>query len=522
MTSLDKVLSLQETQDMGLSNTAELRRMIAGIRFLKEKACYDAGAEAPDIMRTHYTYILATYKPFVSVLSQYVRTAMQSNTTSMQCNFDTGNANFIGDLFVVVQFPQISLASLVAAPGVSFAPVPGYGRIRYCQYPGARLFTETSLLVNGKVVEQYTPNNMMDFLFHEVDVNKRETLARCLGQQQMQTAAYSWSFDQWQQPVAPDKQLYTMYTDGAQTPKNVQPPLTVVAPLLFNWMRDNEITMSNDYLNVKQRTVQFDIAPLSQIVSHYADMPLAVLPANFNFTSATVYARGIYMNADVAGLFMRKQKLIVRTWRQYTSTFNSPGAEPFSLDIVKYPVEAMYVKFIPQVNYQEATVVSGSNVPTYDFWYMGAQVNKSTLPVSVMSVNATTGTVFQNAITYQFAGLADVISDIGITVQNVDLFSGQLDPVTASQYLPFVETSIQRGAPFPGTYVFNFSQRFQGDFVRTAAGYLDFTTLPNKILNFTSSIITPTFPVTMQISVKSLNFIEAIENSGLVYTYPVV
>jgi hypothetical protein len=527
MSTLDKLLAIQENRDDSLANTGNLRRLIKTATKARNIACLSGPPEFGDVSSQYYSYIEATYKPFVSVLSQYVRTNLQqkdiSQGTLLECAFDTGNSTFIGDLMVMVQFPQVTLSSLTVVPGMTIQPIPGYGRIRYCAYPGLRLFSQVNMVINGKIVEQYNPNNAIDFFFHELDVNKRETFARCVGQQQLQLAPYSWAFDQYQNPIVPDKQLYTYYSDGPQTPRNVQPPLTMAIPLLFNWVRDNEIAISTDYMNINVRSVQFQVVPMSQIVSHYADAPIAVPSAGFTFTAASVYARSIFMNTEVASLFTRKQRYMVRTWRTYTQPYtaaapNAPGQ--FSLDAVKFPVECMYVKFIPNINATEASTLSGANIPSYDYWYIGAQITKSSLPISVMSTNATTGAVFQNSISYQFGSMADVVQNIDLSVQEVDLYDGAIDTTTAGQYLPVVESSIQRGAPYPGTYVFSFSQRYKGDFSRTAAGYMDFTLFGDKNLTFGSNIISPAFPVTMIISVKCLNFIDITELGLVTYMFP--
>ncbi len=186
---------------------------------------------------------------------------------------------------------------------------------------------------------------------------------------------------------------------------------------------------------------------------------------------------------------------------------------------IKYPIECMYVRFVPKVNSVAATTLSGSNIPTYDYWYIPAAVTKTVLPVSFLGVNPVTSVAYQNSVTYQFYETTEIIQGLQMLLQDVDIYSGVLDPQMLSSYSPFIERSTHSSTPWPGSYVFNFSQNFRGDLVRTAAGYADFTEFTNKLLNYQSAVISETFPCTMVLSCKYLNFYQAQANNIIEYAY---
>ncbi len=498
--------------------------MVQKIKIANKVAKVSTDVRIDDVRGQYYTHVVGGYTPFVSSLSQYIRTSVPIEAVSgnqFDIAFDTGNAAFYSNMCVVVEIPQIALGDLVVVPNTPIVPVPGHGLIRYCKYPGVRLFARVELLVNKKVVESYTADNVIDYRFNEIDVAKQVAFDRCVGQEQIGACKYAYNADQTGVPIANDQQLWGAFGNGPQTPKNVQPTLTLAIPILFNAFRDSSIINVDKFLSINQRSLRVTFPMMSDIVSHYINMPIAVPPPSFRFTSITVFTRAIFVDPEMVELYSRSQKTLVRNYQTMTSTITSTDVQTFSLDRIQYPVEAMYVKFVPVENTVAATSLSGSNIPTYDFWYVPAKLTRTITPISFISVTPL-GAMFQNGVTYESWSMADLVDNLSLSILNVNLYSGPVVPTFMSAFVPWDERSILQSAPYPGSYVFNFSQCYRGDLTRGAAGYLDFTVATQKTMQFQLKNASLTSPVRMIIGVRFLNYYEPLASgNGIQYAFSV-
>lgn len=524
MSTPEVILNAQEGSDTLLADTAGLRTLIRGIGEAKRLARLADGAEIDDLQNCPYTsFIAGRYVPFVSAMSVYTRQAISllpgTAEKNISVQIDAGNANFIGDLMIQVEIPQIALADLDFSPLWPIWPAEGYGQIRYCQFPGIRLFEEVSLVYNGVVSETYTWENVIEMMQHEMDENKRIAFEKCVGQQQMRGGPMSWSFDSEGAPVAPGVQLWQFYTDGPQTPKNVQGPLTLCIPIMFTVFRDESIAIPNS-LDANKRELRIKMTNLNNVVSHYNDAPVGTLKSTFQISAATLYTRCIYMNPQIASLFTARKKTLVRSWKTIRVLSNLPGLVSRTLDELKNPVEAMYARFVPQENLVAATSMAADNVSTYDYYYVAARVTKKLQKQSFIGVASDT-TMFQNMLVMQMPSFTSPVLSIGLTVGETEFFAGRMSAVAAGPYLSFVESSVLRQPVHHGAFVFNFAQSYRGDRSRTASGYIDMARLGNKRLNWETNVVSADYPVYLLLSIRSLNVFEPRDDGTTSYAFQV-
>lgn len=524
MSTIDVLLLSQERDDALFADTSGLRAIIKTIIDAKRYADIVGTAEINDVDPSMYrSHIAGRYVPFASCMSYYNRQVLTvhqgADEKNIEFTIDAGSANYIGDIMIHVEFPRVTLADLTFNPAFPVWPTEGYGQIRYCQYPGVRFFDEVSLIYNGTVVETYTWENVLEYMQHELPEDKRIAYEKCVGQQQMMWGQSAYTFDSEGVPMLPGTQLWTAYTNGAQTPKNQQPPLSLCIPLMFTAFRDESIPLPNS-MSTTKRTVRIKMSPILNIVSHYMDAPVGTLGSTFRLTSMTAYTRCIYMNPQLAGLFNTRKKTIVRSWKTVRTLSDFTGPVDRKLDEVKGMVEAMYVRFIPYENLTHATSLSAANIAVYDHYHVAAKVTKSQISQSLIGV-ASDSTMFQNALIIQTNSYEPMVRNVSLTVQETDFFGGPIAPTVAGPYMNFLESSIMRQPSMYGSYVFTFSQRYSGDRTRHVNGYIDMTKFSNKKVSWDSTLIGPGAACYVIISVRVLNAFEPREDGSTVYSYQI-
>lgn len=523
MSNPEGVLLVQESKDQLFAAVGRLNDQIRAIKLSKKAANIAGSVTVNDILKSdsYYTYVAGSYKPFfLSSVGVYIKKQVAVGTGAdskqIDIDFDPANASFTGEIYVVVKFPQIDLSSLTRAPGATIGPVAGNGQIRYCKYPGIRLFEEVSLLISNREADRYTWENAIEYLEHECPLDKRAALERSIGQQPVYTGKFAYSLDSNAQPIS-GIQMWSTYTNGAQTPQNVQPPLTMVIPLLFTWCRDPQIPLSNFIMNPAQRSIRIKLANLNNIVSHYVGYPAAVLGDAFKLSEISVYTKSIYTNNEIAQLLNYQHKTIIRSWKTIRNLITNEGSGEINLREVTYPIEVAYVRAIPNENLIPPNSMANATITTYDNYYLPARIVRRSIPISFLGITPASA-IFQNAMVYQADSYSPVIDGIGFQILETDFFSGAA-PVQILEYADcFTESSSRLrydGTTPHSSLIINFSRAFAGDLSRVINGYVDFGLFDAKYLRWDNSLVTSASPATFVISMRYLNFYEP-KGEGLV------
>jgi len=185
-----------------ITATKLLNQRIKDIMCARAKAgMADTSPTLVDIERTHILYINAHFKPYAAIGFEYNKVRTQSGSAS----FGSGVTfsipqfgDFFHDMVCRVVLDQVS-AKAVPVPaniagGFTFfnlasntaltVAADNYSNlVRYCEYPGNRLFKNVKFDVNGNPIDQYDTTIPIMLEKFCVPVNKRTGYNRLVGQE---------------------------------------------------------------------------------------------------------------------------------------------------------------------------------------------------------------------------------------------------------------------------------------------------------------------------------------------------
>jgi Large eukaryotic DNA virus major capsid protein len=308
------------------------------------------------------------------------------------------------------------------------ATPPNY--VRYCEYPGERLFKKVKFEVNGNPLDDYTVEAAAFYEKFRVNPNKRAGWNRLVGQENP-IEAYSdlctisgtsvWGSDivgltvnSAVVPVTPvnavenTRKLATI-VNGAQTPKATQPALDMWIPLLFWFNRDVRLSIPSVSIPFGQRFIDIDLELQNKIVfvapgnlylqlavevwtnadgtstgaaitnyRRFVTRQPVVLSTSTVNTSQTIntmdlYINNIFVNPEIHDIYIKRIGFtLIRVYRFNTSRHNVATVEQL-LSNLKWPIEYMYCGLRPVFNitspvYSGLSVTSG-NVNEWRDWH---------------------------------------------------------------------------------------------------------------------------------------------------------
>jgi len=188
-----------------ITATKLLNQRIKDIMCARAKAgMADTSPTLVDIERTHILYINAHFKPYAAIGFEYNKVRTQSGSAAFGSGVTFSIPQF-GDFFhdmvcrVVLGQVQAASAAVPTVPvtaGVtsqfynllSNLPVVAatttyQNLVRYCEYPGNRLFKNVKFDVNGNPIDQYDTTIPIMLEKFCVPVNKRTGYDRLIGQE---------------------------------------------------------------------------------------------------------------------------------------------------------------------------------------------------------------------------------------------------------------------------------------------------------------------------------------------------
>lgn len=387
-----------------------------------------------DLERSHVLYVHGTYRPYVSIASEYARVKASGDGTSsigpsggtLQFTFPI-YGHFTSDIVLHLRFRAIGSAAAAAAGA---APTPAAPLLRYCAYPGLRACQRVELKSGSVLIDDYTPDDAVAFGKFFVDSDHRTGWNRCHGQQEERRATYA----------ANGFTGILTYSDGPQTPKLFQEELDLLVPLQFWLCRDAAQAFLNDLIPNTQRTITVELAPLDLLVQALVPgpagnplVPVGLVPVPLPFSKlaieADLYVNGLYVNPEIHDIFASRIGFsLVRVHRRQTSQLQGP-AGAFLLDQLKYPAEFLLVGFRARAN-------------TLDFdrwWLMGARaprVDANKLLVPAIVWNGVLQ-IFQLVVreATEASSLDSFVRTIGVTAHGIEIYP-RLPAEFYGAYLP--------------------------------------------------------------------------------------
>jgi hypothetical protein len=186
--------------------------------------------------------------------------------------------------YVQYTYKYETLAGAVQAPGAAATNF-----VRYCEFPGQRLFKKVKFEVNGNPLDEYTAEAYMYYQKFRVAPGKQTGWARLVGQEiplnavgDLSSVSGASAFPATSSnlvqnvggaaaPGAPTnasdsaRKMFQVL-DGPQTPKATQPELDLWVPLLFWFNVDSRLSIASVSIPYGQRFITIDLEAQNNLV----------------------------------------------------------------------------------------------------------------------------------------------------------------------------------------------------------------------------------------------------------------
>lgn len=481
-----KLIANDGKADRMIMATELLNQRIKDIACLRSRQGFsDPTPTLVDIERTHILYVNSHFKPFAAIGYEYNKVRTNSGTAQLNGSVQFSIAQF-GDFFndMVV---HLTLAATAATAGTvplfpayvgpdnqavgptqqssgDNDPVSGVytqyiqeyvdfqgnvlsqgaaasNFVRYCEYPGQRIFKKVKFEVNGNPLDDYTAEAM---LFHQkfrVGPHKLTGWKRLVGQEvpveatsdlisiagtSNYGAAVAGLTDVNGNPAfgAPvnasvTARRVTQVVNGAQTPKAQQPALDLWVPLIFWFNLDSRLSIPSVSIPYGQRFVTIDIeaqnnilfvAPgnlfyqLTTIQSTSADAgtkgtqaaiavtdvkkwvtktPVLAAGSNIDATQQIslmeLYTNNIFVNPEIHDIYIQRIGFSLIRVHRFQSQQVVNSTEQVLLSQMKWPIETMFVGLRPIVN------VSAANPNQFRDWHRLTLVTDNLIDIAAKS-----------------------------------------------------------------------------------------------------------------------------------------
>lgn len=265
-------------QDRMLMATALLHERLRAINIFKQSqngGAADALQNLPtllDIEKTHVLFTNAHFKPFAAIGFEYnkVKPTSGNPTLGQTIQFSIPQfGDFFHDICGHVTLVQPTLNSTATAN--YDAPL-----MRWCNFPGERLFQKVQQEVNGNPLDEYTFHATNMHRYYRVAPNKYVGWQRCMGQEEGSRGYVdqpTWTFNGVASSSITSRVGASVYT-GAQTPtgqklQTAAGNLELFIPLLFWYNKDVRLAVPSVAIPYGQRFINIELATLAQLVNLY-------------------------------------------------------------------------------------------------------------------------------------------------------------------------------------------------------------------------------------------------------------
>ena len=265
-------------QDRMLMATALLHERLRAINIFKQSqngGPADALQNLPtllDIEKTHVLFTNAHFKPFAAIGFEYnkVKPTSGNPTLGQTIQFSIPQfGDFFHDICGHVTLVQPTLNSTATA--TYDAPL-----MRWCAFPGERLFQKVQQEVNGNPLDEYTFHATNMHRYYKVAPNKYVGYQRCMGQEEAQNGFVdqpTWTFNNFTAASITSRVGANVYT-GAQTPTGQKDQtaagnLELFIPLLFWYNLDVRLAVPSVAIPYGQRFINVELASLANLVNIY-------------------------------------------------------------------------------------------------------------------------------------------------------------------------------------------------------------------------------------------------------------
>jgi hypothetical protein len=288
-----------------------------------------------EVEQTHIVFINSTFKPFVSIASEYSKTAPTGGVSQLgnKLRFTLPILGaFVNDCMLYIKLEN-------------FRALDARDKVRYPEFLGHRLLKSTSFLVNNIPLETYGPEKYNIHWQFKVPPGKETGYLNNVGQEVPKQGYLTAD------PATDEVREYRYFGNGPQTFKTVQSSVEMQIPML-TWFKDIQTSLPNFLFPYGSAVFEIELEDESKIVS-YANYSgnTGQLYAPPQVTDAALYCNHIFLTPDILKIFVEKfnfQLIRVTCTQNIKQLKESSGR--ILLNKMRFPVEALYVAFRPVVN----------------------------------------------------------------------------------------------------------------------------------------------------------------------------
>ena len=435
-----------------------------------------------DIKNTHFTTLKAKAKPFVQTFKEYrSHNAVGTANFGSIINFpiDTSNTHLLGDGCII--FTLTGLKALNAT-----------NKCKYADKLGERIIGNIEIR-DGSSMQSLRAMGMEIFANKILSPDKKIAWDRSITDNHM----YMGSLTEYPgSSVDEIEQMITVNT-GANIYKNEHDSVTVCVPLIFFFNNDEtplpvkdiphklEVVVTLASANECRRVIRWDDTddsfPTNQ--SDYLVEPTitAVLHMAHIVTNNLVYD-AIYSTTD-------SQLIRYYTHKTYITTTTNGSV---ALSGISGMIERLFVALRPQSNTLSTSEASYTN------WYKGSSMTTSTIETPALTDSVTTSFIIYDKET-------SLINTHKLMYKGADL-SNEI-PIKMEDYKALMQHAASHVTDSKNIieYDFRYGQDSSNTFQPTGAIYLP--TGNELSFNYTSTLITPSNPVIVDVMTVNLGYL---------------
>lgn len=463
-----------------------------------------------EIEQTHILFTNIKCKPFVKMAMEYSRTPKSNVSLASQVDFDIPQfGDFFSDMVVHVVIDPVTASFTGSGSDASDTAL-----VRYCEYPGERLFQHVAFTVNnGPLDEIYQEVYPMTRQFR-VSQDKLAGWKRAMGQSSPHDGYYQYPSTTSSTAAPTGNQLHLRLSDGYQTYKPSQPALELFVPLLF-WFCDIRQAVPSAAIPFGQRKITIDLERsenlVRAIINPAATTALtAPVASALNISTFDLYINNIFVDQSVQDIYINRIGFsLTRVHRRQVINLNK-ASDQQHLNQLKWPTETIYVGFQPSDNTKPNTAVTtrGDGVTSVvdqnmEDWHRFSVVSNT--PYAQANASGAGGSfVVKKEVPH--------IKNIGIKAYGIDLYS-KIPAGFFNHYIPYNFGGHNICTPTdPGLYMINFCA-YPGSY--QPSGHINISRSREFYIVYDSNYITSSATCNMFVNASSINFLFVSEGSAI-------